>query len=100
MKIIFINSNPILFFFRSTVDLLVEVYKDTIDDPTPVFTSVQYSVNADGILEAGTTVLDVRATVPNGSPVFYNVTGPEDTLIRGFNIDRETVSFEVKIFLF
>ncbi|GIY34023.1 protocadherin Fat 2 [Caerostris extrusa] len=74
----------------STVDLLVEVYKDTIDDPTPVFTSVQYSVNADGILEAGTTVLDVRATVPNGSPVFYNITGPEDTLIRGFNIDRET----------
>ncbi|CAL1272163.1 unnamed protein product [Larinioides sclopetarius] len=74
----------------STVDLLVEVYKDTIDDPTPVFTSVQYSVNADGILEAGTTVLDVRATVPNGSPVYYNITGPEDTLIRGFNIDRET----------
>lgn len=50
-------------------------------------------MNADGILEAGTTVLDVRATVPNASPVFYNITGPEDTLIRGFNIDRETVSF-------
>ncbi|GFY64503.1 cadherin-related tumor suppressor [Trichonephila inaurata madagascariensis] len=57
---------------------------------TPSQPLIQYSVNADGILEAGTTVLDVRATVPNGSPVFYNITGPEDTLIRGFNIDRET----------
>ena len=68
-------------------DLRIEVYKDSIEEPTPVFTSVQYFVQSDAALEPGATVLTARATIPNGSPVWYNITNVSG---KKFTIDHDS----------
>lgn len=81
-------TNPL----SSSRDLRIEVYKDSIEEPTPVFTSVQYFVQSDIALEPGATVLTPRATTPNGSPVWYNLTsvsgGPFTS--KKFSIDHDS----------
>lgn len=81
-------NNPM----SSSKDLRIEVYKDSIEEPTPVFTSVQYFVQSDTSLEPGATVLTPRATIPNGSPVWYNITsvsgGPFTS--KKFTIDHDS----------
>ncbi len=76
----------------STRDLRIEVYKDSIEEPTPVFTSVQYFVQTDTALEPGATVLTPRATIPNGSPVWYNITSTNNGHFssKKFTIDHDS----------
>lgn len=52
----------------------IEVYKDQADDAHPIFNSNQYFVQSENFIEAGTTILIPKATVPNGDPIFYNIT--------------------------
>ncbi|XP_054156169.1 protocadherin Fat 4-like isoform X2 [Oppia nitens] len=73
-------------------DLRIEVYKDSIEEPTPVFTSVQYFVQSDTVLEPGATLLTPRATIPNGSPVWYNISSVNSGQLNAkkFNIDHDS----------
>ncbi|XP_013792660.1 cadherin EGF LAG seven-pass G-type receptor 3-like, partial [Limulus polyphemus] len=74
----------------SFIQLNVEIYKDSIDEPTPVFTSVQYDVTLDDLLQPGDSVLHVRATTPNGAPFSYGVKQVHNEHIKRFSIDPET----------
>lgn len=81
-------SNPL----STTKELKIEVYKETIEEPSPVFTSAQYFVQTDTALEPGASVLTPRATIPNGSPVWYNITSLNQghLNIKRFTIDHDT----------
>lgn len=69
----------------------IEVYKDSVDEPSPAFSSVQYTVDSASVIEAGATVLEARATVPNGSPIWYNITGDDGSHVRRFSINHDSV---------
>lgn len=70
----------------------IEVFRESIDNPTPAFSAVQYMIDTNSVLEAGATALDARATIPDGSPVWYNITGDDGSHVRKFSINHETVS--------
>ncbi|XP_074599101.1 protocadherin Fat 4-like [Brevipalpus obovatus] len=80
------RANPL----ASRRDLRIDVYRDSIEEPTPVFNSVQYMKQTDIALEPGATVVEPRATVPNGAAVWYNMTGSESGRFRRFTIDHDT----------
>ncbi|XP_053211715.1 protocadherin Fat 4-like isoform X1 [Panonychus citri] len=71
-------------------ELRIDVYRDSIEEPNPVFTSVQYFVQSDTVLEAGASVLTPRATIPNGSPIWYNITSQDSGKFKRFAIDHDT----------
>ncbi|XP_022692572.1 protocadherin Fat 4-like isoform X3 [Varroa jacobsoni] len=72
------------------VQMRVEVFTESIDNPSPAFSSAQYSIDAPSVLEAGASVLDARATIPDGSPVWYNITGDDGSHVRKFSINHDT----------
>ncbi|XP_013776929.1 protocadherin Fat 4-like, partial [Limulus polyphemus] len=74
----------------SSTQIVVEVYKDSITELTPVFTSIQYSTEVDNVLEPGETIMRVRAAVPNGDLVWYNITKSNGGKVKEFSIDYET----------
>ncbi|RWS30694.1 protocadherin Fat 4-like protein, partial [Leptotrombidium deliense] len=74
----------------SSKDVTIEVYRDSIEEPTPVFTSVQYFVESDTALEPATVVLTPRASVPNGAPVWYNISGAQSGKFKRFTIDHDS----------
>ncbi|EEC18238.1 cadherin-repeats domain-containing protein [Ixodes scapularis] len=74
----------------SAVEMRIEVYKDSVDEPSPAFSSVQYTVDSASVIEAGATVLEARATVPNGSPIWYNITGDDGSHVRRFSINHDS----------
>lgn len=80
------KNNPL----STSKDLRVEVYKDSIEDSIPVFTSVQYFVQSDTVLEAGASVLTPRATIPDGSPVWYNISVNSQSYSKRFAIEHDT----------
>lgn len=49
------------------------VYKDTIDQPTPIFSASQYSYELENIVDPGNVILRVKAKIPNGNSVYYNI---------------------------
>ncbi|XP_022236988.1 cadherin-9-like, partial [Limulus polyphemus] len=73
-----------------SAQMVIEVYEESIDDPTPVFTSVQYSMEIDHTVEPGETVLQIQAATPNGNPVWYNITASSGASVKEFIIDHET----------
>ncbi|OQR76891.1 protocadherin Fat 4-like [Tropilaelaps mercedesae] len=72
------------------VQMRVEVFTESIDNPSPAFSSAQYSIESPSVLEAGASVLDARATIPDGSPVWYNITGDDGSHVRKFSINHDT----------
>ncbi|RWS16902.1 protocadherin Fat 4-like protein, partial [Dinothrombium tinctorium] len=80
------SLNPL----SSSREVRVDVYRDSIEEPTPIFTSVQYFVESDIPLEPGTVVITPRASVPNGAPVWYNITGDHTGKFKRFTIDHDT----------
>ncbi|XP_037269642.2 protocadherin Fat 3 isoform X1 [Rhipicephalus microplus] len=85
-----VATDSSIYPLMSAVEMRVEVYKDSVDEPTPAFSAVQYTVDSASIIEAGSTVLEARATVPNGSPVWYNITGDDGSHVRRFSINHDT----------
>jgi len=89
LKIVVTDSainNPL----STSCELRIDVYRDSIEEPTPVFTSVQYFVKSDNAFNPGSTILNPRATVPNGTPVWYNISGPAIGRFKRFTIDHDT----------
>lgn len=80
------KSNPL----TTRRDLRIDVYRDSVDEPTPVFTSVQYIIETDSSMEPGATILSPRATIPNGAQVWYNLTGAESGRFKRFAIDHDS----------
>lgn len=57
------------------ISFQVDVYSDQADDGHPIFSSNQYFVQRDQPIDAGTIILNLKAQVPNGDPIVYNITG-------------------------
>lgn len=85
-----VATDSSIYPLMSAVEMRVEVYKDSVDEPTPAFSAVQYTIDSASIIEAGSTVLEARATVPNGSPIWYNITGDDGSHVRRFSINHDT----------
>ncbi|XP_064457801.1 protocadherin Fat 3-like [Ornithodoros turicata] len=85
-----VATDSSIYPLTSAVEMRVEVFRETVDEPTPAFSSIQYTVDSASVIEAGATVLEARATVPNGSPVWYNITGDDGSHVRRFSINHDT----------
>lgn len=83
----------------------IEVYRDQIDDPHPIFNSNQYFIQSENSIDAGTTILIPKATIPNGDSIIYNITAIDTgkqssprssnsnaarSLVKRFAIDSES----------
>ena len=64
------NGNPPL---ATVKEIKLIVYKDTIDQPTPIFSASQYSYDLETPVEPGNVILRVKAKIPNGNSVYYNI---------------------------
>lgn len=89
-KLNIIATDGATFPLSSTTEINIEIFRDNADEPLPKFTSTQYSVDVDGLLEVGSTVMDVKAVIPNGNPVWYNISKPNGSALRQFTINHKT----------
>ncbi|XP_023209390.1 protocadherin Fat 4-like, partial [Centruroides sculpturatus] len=89
-KLNIIATDGATFPLSSTAEITIEIFRDNADEPLPKFTSTQYLVDVDGMLEVGSTVLDVKAVIPNGNPVWYNISKPTGPALRQFTINHKT----------
>ena len=64
------NGNPPL---ATVKEIKLVVYKDTIDQPTPIFSASQYNYDLETPVEPGNVILRVKAKIPNGNSVYYNI---------------------------
>jgi hypothetical protein len=71
----------------SVRELTLIVYKDSVEQPTPAFTSPFYEQDVDGSLSPGGPLMRVRAQTPNGAPTRYSLSS-EAT--GQFTIDENT----------
>lgn len=74
------EKNPL----SSSVDVQIEVYNDLIEETMPLFTSTQYNIHIDQIIEPGRTILMPRAKIPSGGQIYYNISNS-----KKFAIDHE-----------
>lgn len=83
----------------------IEIFRDQIDDPHPIFNSNQYFIQSENSIDAGTTILIPKATIPNGDSILYNITAIDTgkqssprssnintarSLVKRFAIDSES----------
>ena len=64
------NGSPPL---ATVKEIKLIVYKDTIDQPTPIFSAAQYGYDLETAVEPGNVLLRVKAKIPNGNQVYYNI---------------------------
>nr|XP_027203228.1 protocadherin Fat 4-like [Dermatophagoides pteronyssinus] len=80
------RKNPL----SSSIDLQIEVYNDHVEETMPLFTSTQYSIQLENIVEPGRTVLVPKAKIPSGGQIWYNISSSSSNLIKKFTIDHDT----------
>jgi len=64
------NGSPPLATIK---EIKLIVYKDSIEQPTPIFSASQYTYDLENIVDPGNVILRVKAKIPNGNAVYYNV---------------------------
>ena len=57
------NGSPPLATIK---EIKLIVYKDSIEQPTPIFSASQYNYDLENVLEPGNVILRVKAKIPNG----------------------------------
>ncbi|UYV72307.1 hypothetical protein LAZ67_9002569 [Cordylochernes scorpioides] len=73
---------------HSSSQMVVEIYPEGSAE-FPMFSRTQYLSGAQGGLEPGSTVVEVKAHLPGGS-LWYNLTGADVQTLRRFSIDHDT----------
>nr|XP_046916120.1 protocadherin Fat 4-like isoform X2 [Dermatophagoides farinae] len=71
----------------SSIDIQIEVYNDLVEETMPLFTSTQYYIQLENVVDPGRTILMPRAKIPSGGHIWYNISNLNT---KKFTIDHDS----------